>query len=125
MTLATRLRLVVSVVVVSLVSFGWAQQPPEAGQPVDAKQVQEAIEQGIAYLRREQKPRGNWNELTTYPGPAPFKRVHVHAGPFMRLAVRMTGTLHTVRSPQWQVAIWVPTSATARNDARSSRSRHV
>jgi hypothetical protein len=32
MTLATRLRLVVSVVVVSLVSFGWAQQPPEAGQ---------------------------------------------------------------------------------------------
>ena len=59
--------------------------PLKPGSGVNAKQVQEAIEQGIAYLRREQKPRGNWNELTTYPGPAPFKRVHVHVGPFMRL----------------------------------------
>ena len=65
MTLATRLSLVASVAVVSI---GWAQQSPEAGQPVDAKQVQEAIDRGIAYLRREQNPRGNWNGLTPYPG---------------------------------------------------------
>ena len=68
MTLATRLSLVVGVAIVSLVSFGQAQQPAQAEQPVDAKQVREAIDRGIAYLRREQLPRGNWNDLDAYPG---------------------------------------------------------
>ena len=68
MTLATRLSLVVGVAIVSLVSFGQAQQPAQAEQPVDAKQVRGAIDRGIAYLRREQLPRGNWNDLDTYPG---------------------------------------------------------
>jgi hypothetical protein len=35
---------------------------------VDAAQVLSAINRGIAYLKREQTPRGNWSEMATFPG---------------------------------------------------------
>ena len=43
-----------------------AQQPREA--PVDAAQVLTAIERGVTYLKRQQSPRGNWTEMSQYPG---------------------------------------------------------
>jgi hypothetical protein len=46
--------------------FVLAQQP--AGRPIDADQVLAAIERGVAYLKREQLPRGRWNEMTGYEG---------------------------------------------------------
>jgi len=41
--------------------FGTLAQP-QNGQPIDAGQVLSAIERGVAYLKREQLPRGRWNE---------------------------------------------------------------
>lgn len=43
-----------------------AAQAP-AGQ-LDAAQVLQAIDRGIAYLKREQSPRGNWSEMLGYTG---------------------------------------------------------
>jgi hypothetical protein len=43
-----------------------AQQPPD--RLIDAGQVLSAIERGVAYLKREQLPRGRWNEMTGYDG---------------------------------------------------------
>jgi hypothetical protein len=43
-----------------------AQQ--NAGRPIDAAQVIDAIDRGVAYLKREQLPRGNWNEMAGYDG---------------------------------------------------------
>ncbi len=51
-------------VVGSLVAH--SQQP--ANRPVDAGQVLAAIDRGVAYLKREQLPRGNWNEMAGYNG---------------------------------------------------------
>ncbi len=45
---------------------GLAQRPIE--RPIDAAQVLAAIERGVAYLEREQLPRGRWNELAGYNG---------------------------------------------------------
>jgi hypothetical protein len=42
-------------------------QKPQA-RPIDAAQVIGAIEHGVAYLKREQGPRGNWAEWPTYEG---------------------------------------------------------
>lgn len=42
-----------------------AQRPP---QPIDAAQVLSAIERGVAYLKREQSPRGRWAEFAGYDG---------------------------------------------------------
>jgi hypothetical protein len=44
-----------------------AQQAPPA-QPVDAAQVLDAIDRGVAYLKREQSPRGRWDDLPGYEG---------------------------------------------------------
>src|SRR4051812_26992749 len=43
-----------------------AQKPGE--RPIDAAQVISAIDHGIAYLKRQQGPRGSWNELPGYDG---------------------------------------------------------
>ena len=40
---------------------------PDDG-PIDAAQVLAAIERGVAYLKREQLPRGRWNEMGGYEG---------------------------------------------------------
>jgi len=50
-------------IVVSVASL--AQQPD---RPVDATQVLAAIERGVDYLKREQLPRGRWNEMAGYEG---------------------------------------------------------
>ncbi len=42
-----------------------AQRP--AG-PVDAQQVLTAIDRGVAYLKREQSPRGRWSDMAGYQG---------------------------------------------------------
>jgi hypothetical protein len=42
-------------------------QPNEDG-PIDAAQVLSAIERGVAYLKREQLPRGRWSEMGGYEG---------------------------------------------------------
>ncbi len=42
----------------------FAQRPLDT--PVDASQVLSAIERGVAYLKREQLPRGNWSEFVGY-----------------------------------------------------------
>src|SRR4051812_15742867 len=43
-----------------------AQKPGD--RPVEASQVISAIDHGIAYLKRQQGPRGSWNELPGYDG---------------------------------------------------------
>ena len=43
-----------------------AQQP--TARPIDAAQVLAAIDRGVAYLKREQLPRGHWNEMAGYDG---------------------------------------------------------
>ncbi len=56
----------VSIVAILAPAFVPAQQP--AGRPIDASQVLSAIERGVAYLKREQLPRGRWSEMTGYDG---------------------------------------------------------
>jgi Domain of unknown function (DUF4159) len=56
----------VSVVAILAPSGSLAQQP--ANRPIDAAQVLSTIERGVAYLKREQLPRGRWNEMTGYDG---------------------------------------------------------
>src|SRR3954468_7116923 len=45
-------------------------QPPEPPKerPIDAAQVLAAIDHGVAYIKREQLPRGNWTEFPGYDG---------------------------------------------------------
>jgi hypothetical protein len=46
-----------------------AQQPrAPRNRPIDASQVLASIERGVAFLKREQQPRGNWNEFPGYDG---------------------------------------------------------
>src|SRR6476469_5100742 len=42
-------------------------QPPRE-RPIDAAQVLAAIDHGVAFLKREQLPRGNWTEFPGYDG---------------------------------------------------------
>jgi hypothetical protein len=47
--------------------------PPQASaqrpnRPIDATQVMGSIERGVAFLKREQQPRGNWPEFPGYDG---------------------------------------------------------
>src|SRR3954471_927673 len=42
-------------------------QPPRE-RPIDAAQVLAAIDHGVAFLKREQQPRGNWAEFPGYEG---------------------------------------------------------
>ena len=51
---------VVSIVAIAVPLATLAQ--PQNGQPIDAGQVLSAIERGVAYLKREQQPRGRWKE---------------------------------------------------------------
>src|SRR5690606_18433097 len=41
---------------------------PPARAEIDAVQVTKAIDRGIAYLKREQSPRGDWMDRTGQPG---------------------------------------------------------
>ncbi|MDR0521401.1 MAG: DUF4159 domain-containing protein [Planctomycetaceae bacterium] len=45
-----------------LVLLSWAAVLPAVGQDIDPKKVQKAMENGIAYLKKQQKPDGNWDE---------------------------------------------------------------
>jgi len=56
-----------AVVTVVAPNAAWAQKP--ADRPIDAAQVINAIDQGVAYLKRAQDPnRGSWPEWPTYDG---------------------------------------------------------
>lgn len=68
MTRGAQLGLVTSIAIASLAPAVTAQAPVEGQEPIDAAQVLTAIERGIGFLRREQGPRGNWNEIGAYPG---------------------------------------------------------
>ena len=52
---------------------------------IDAAQVLAAIDRGVAYLKREQLPRGRWNEMTGYDG-----------------GVTALCTLALLNAPRWQ-----------------------
>ncbi|MFV2070526.1 MAG: DUF4159 domain-containing protein, partial [Pirellulales bacterium] len=39
-----------------------------AGAEIDQRQVVRAIQRGVAYLKREQSPRGSWADSTAFPG---------------------------------------------------------
>ena len=54
------------IVAVLAPSDALAQRP--GGRHVDAAQVLAAIERGVGYLKREQLPRGRWNEMAGYDG---------------------------------------------------------
>lgn len=56
----------VSIVTIVAPAATVAQKPPE--RPIDAGQVIAAIDRGVAYLKREQLPRGRWAELPGYDG---------------------------------------------------------
>ena len=59
---------IAALAIVTIVApMGAVAQRPPAG-PVDAARVLSAIERGVAYLKREQNPRGNWNEQVAFPG---------------------------------------------------------
>jgi hypothetical protein len=58
---------VAAVLIVAVVAGDAGQAQVPAG-PVDAAQVLNAIDRGIAYLKREQSPRGNWGEMAGYTG---------------------------------------------------------
>ncbi len=62
-----RTNLVAAVLVVAVVAAG-AMRATAADKPIDAAQVRDAIERGIAYLKREQSPRGDWGEMAGYTG---------------------------------------------------------
>ena len=59
-----RLLFVAVVTVATLTPDRWWAQP----KPVTAEQVLRAIDRGVAYLKREQGPRGNWNDVASFPG---------------------------------------------------------
>ena len=65
--LAFRLLATVSIVAIG-VSVAVQAQPPK-DRPIDAAQVLEAIDRGVAYLKREQLNNGRWkNEMASYEG---------------------------------------------------------
>jgi hypothetical protein len=63
---ALRLLATATVVTILTAALAHAQRPRQG--PVDAAQVRSAIERGVAYLKREQSPRGNWTEMQVFPG---------------------------------------------------------
>jgi hypothetical protein len=60
-------RCVAIVLVLAIIAPVVAQAQPQRDRPVDAAQVLEAIERGVAYLKREQV-RGRWQEMASYEG---------------------------------------------------------
>jgi hypothetical protein len=57
-----------AVAIATIVAPGMANAQRPGRGPVNASQVLSAIDRGIAYLKREQNPRGNWNEQVAFPG---------------------------------------------------------
>src|SRR5688572_24821720 len=55
-----------SIIAVVAPATPFAQQAADG--PIDAAQVLAAIERGVAYLKREQLPRGRWSEMGGYEG---------------------------------------------------------
>ncbi len=53
--------------IVAIVAPGQLLAQRPAG-PVDAGQVLTAIDRGVGYLKREQRPDGRWREMNGYPG---------------------------------------------------------
>lgn len=41
---------------------------PDARAQVTAEQVREAIDRGVAWMKNQQQPNGNWGEVIGYPG---------------------------------------------------------
>ena len=58
---------VATVLIVAVVATDTVRAQPPAG-PIDASQVLDSIDRGIAYLKREQSLKGNWNEMAGYTG---------------------------------------------------------
>ena len=56
------------VLIVTIVAPSISLAQNAAARPVDAAQVISAIDRGIAYLKRDQQPRGRWGELPGYDG---------------------------------------------------------
>lgn len=56
-----------TVLIIAVVAAGAAAAQPPA-RPIDAAQVLDAINGGIAYLKRAQSPRGSWYEMPGYTG---------------------------------------------------------
>lgn len=67
-TFQRRLLPLAIVMIVAVLGPRRALSQPAAGQPVDAAQVLSAIDRGVAYLKREQSPRGFWEDMTGYEG---------------------------------------------------------
>jgi hypothetical protein len=66
-------RLPSSLAILAIVAILATHSPPAlaqgaAGRPIDASQVIDSIDRGVDYLKREQLPRGNWNEMAGYNG---------------------------------------------------------
>jgi hypothetical protein len=59
---------IAAVSVVTIVAPTGSVAQRNAERPVDAAQVLAAIDRGVAYLKREQTPRGRWNEMAGYDG---------------------------------------------------------
>ena len=67
MTLQRGLIQLTTLAVVTIIAPATALPQP-AGRPIDAAQVMTAIDRGVAYLRHEQQPRGNWTEFPGFDG---------------------------------------------------------
>src|SRR6476620_10760963 len=60
---------IVAIVTIVAPAVALAQPPqPPKERPIDAAQVLAAIDHGVAFLKREQLPRGNWTEFPGYDG---------------------------------------------------------
>ncbi len=59
---------VATVSIVAIVTPRTTLAQPQNERPIDAAQVLSAIERGVAYLKREQLPRGRWHEMPGYDG---------------------------------------------------------
>jgi hypothetical protein len=64
-----------TLLIVAVVAIAFASNPPLLAapeppppRPIDATQVLDAIDRGIAYLKREQSARGRWSEMAGYDG---------------------------------------------------------
>lgn len=58
----------VAALVVAIVAPRMALAQPLPMGPIDASQVISSIDRGVAYLKREQNPRGGWPDQLAFPG---------------------------------------------------------
>src|SRR3954469_9405701 len=68
MTLKRALVQITTIAVVSIVAPVALRAQQAKEKPIDAAQVLAAIDHGVAFLKREQLPRGNWTEFPGYEG---------------------------------------------------------